>query len=173
MAIQNMFDALVARSPNITLAENAGEFARLIGSWNVQVLDAERDGSKRVSQGEWHFGWALEGRAIQDVLIVPERKHRGRDMPTIGNRYMTTLRVFDSREVIWRTFTIDPLNNVYLVMAAREIDGRIALEGSGVTGDLHRVTLSDISQNSFKLSEERAEGENWAITMELEARRAA
>jgi len=29
-------------------------------------------------RGEWHFGWVLEGRAIQDVILAPPREERHR-----------------------------------------------------------------------------------------------
>lgn len=43
----------------------------LVGSWDVTVTDFPEDGTKHQHQGEWHFSWVLEGRAIQDVWIVP------------------------------------------------------------------------------------------------------
>ena len=43
----------------------------LVGSWE---LDSRRYAGERVSiPGEAHFVWALEGRAIQDVWIMPSR----------------------------------------------------------------------------------------------------
>jgi hypothetical protein len=42
----------------------------LIGSSDLDVTRFLDDGSERRRQGEWHFGWALEGRAIQDIWIV-------------------------------------------------------------------------------------------------------
>jgi len=43
----------------------------LVGSWDVTVTDFPEEGTKYQQQGEWHFSWVLEGRAIQDVWIVP------------------------------------------------------------------------------------------------------
>jgi hypothetical protein len=169
MALQDMFDALVARGPASLVAAHAGDFAKLIGSWKVEIHDDEGDGAKRVSEGEWHFGWALEGRAIQDVLIVPSRMNRGAAAHAKGNRYLTSLRVFDSLAHVWRVFTIDPVTNIYLALTARQEDGRVVQEGADVAGNDIRVSLFDFVSNAFRMREERADGEGWKTITELSA----
>ena len=60
-------------------ADRAGKmdlYARFVGSWDLDVTQFSRDGAPRRHKGEWHFGWVLEGRAIQDVWIVPPRGER-------------------------------------------------------------------------------------------------
>jgi len=171
MALQDMFDALVARGPASLVAEHAGHFARLIGSWKVEIHDDEGDGAKRVNEGEWHFGWALEGRAIQDVLIVPSRMNRGAMTHAKGNRYLTSLRVFDSLALIWRVFTIDPVSNIYLALTARQEGSRVVQEGADVSGNDFRVSLFDFVSNAFRMREERADGEGWKTVTELSAER--
>ncbi len=55
------------------------------------------------ASGEWHFGWALEGRAVQDVWIVPPRGELRRgDAAANVNSYGTTLRVYDPDIDAWR-----------------------------------------------------------------------
>src|SRR5262245_47305146 len=52
--------------------------------------------ARHQGHGEVHFGWVLEGRAIQDVWMIPRRRDRRPGapvMPTAGNWYGTTLRV--------------------------------------------------------------------------------
>jgi hypothetical protein len=171
MSLQDMFDALVARGPNSIVAQNADGFAKLIGSWSVEAFDADGDGAKRVNEGEWHFGWVLEGRAIQDVLITPLRAHRVRDMPTKGNRYATSLRIFDADAGIWRVFSIDPVGNLYLVMEVRHEGSRIVAEGTDLSGAAYRIVTSDMTQNSFAVREERSDGDEWTPVKELRAHR--
>jgi hypothetical protein len=75
------------------LADAASLYRGLVGRWDVDVIDIEDDGTRRTSRGEWHFGWALEGHAIQDVFIVPARPERSEaDTSRRGNRYGTTVR---------------------------------------------------------------------------------
>src|SRR5205809_8147501 len=88
-------DALNADDP---AAERDGKMAlygQFIGSWDLDVTEFKDDGTTRRRPGEWHFGWALEGRAVQDVWIVPPRGQRQGDAIALSNRYGTTLRVYD------------------------------------------------------------------------------
>lgn len=41
-----------------------------------EVFDYDVDGSVRTGTGEWSFSWVLEGRAVQDVWISPQRALR-------------------------------------------------------------------------------------------------
>jgi hypothetical protein len=170
-----MCEALAARGPALSLGERAAEFSRLIGSWNVEVFDLEADGAKRVSEGEWHLDWVLEGLALQDVLIVPRRMDRRHDMPAKGNRYVTTLRLFDRTLDTWRAFSIDPLNGACLAMIVRNDGGEIAEEGNDVNGDPCRRILSELTDRSFRARQEisRDDGATWQAVTQILARRAA
>jgi hypothetical protein len=53
------------RSPEIP--ESADAYGWLVGSWELDCLCY--DGVPVSIKGEAHFGWALEGRAVQDVWI--------------------------------------------------------------------------------------------------------
>jgi hypothetical protein len=87
-------DALQASGPLPELAARMELYGQLVGRWDVEVVDYEDGGLVRRSRGEWIFSWVLEGRAIQDVFIVPARGSRD-DPPGKGNRYGASLRVFD------------------------------------------------------------------------------
>src|SRR5262245_21940212 len=84
-----------ARSPEIP--ESADAYGWLVGSWELDVLRyAGMDVSDRGLKAEAHFAWVLEGRAVQDLWIMPRRCDRS---PTLGksmNMYGTTLRVWNS-----------------------------------------------------------------------------
>jgi hypothetical protein len=174
MAISSMFEALVARGPALSLGKRAVTFDRLVGSWDVEVFDIENDGAKRVTEGEWHFAWVLEGRALQDVLIVPRSADRHLEMSIKGNRYVTALRMFDRVLDAWRIFFIDPLKGAYIAMVAR-IDGdKIVEEGRDLDGNLCRKVLSDLTDDSFRAREDvsQDDGATWQETTEILARRA-
>jgi hypothetical protein len=173
VAISSMFEALVARGPALSLGKRAAAFNRLVGSWDVEVFDIETDGAKRVTEGEWHFAWVLEGRALQDVLIVPRSAERHLEMSIKGNRYVTALRMFDRVLDAWRIFFVDPLSGAYIAMVAR-IDGdKIVEEGRDLDGNLCRKVLSDLTDDSFRAREDvsRDDGATWQETTEILARR--
>src|SRR5437764_15083638 len=88
------FHAVLAasgRSPEIP--ESADAYGWLIGSWVVEVIHYWNDVAARHIKGEVHFGCVLEGRAVEDVWIVPARMERTADQVHASNLYGTTLHV--------------------------------------------------------------------------------
>jgi hypothetical protein len=71
--------AFTAAGPRPELADRLGMFAPLIGSWALQVFDYGPGELVLESTAEWHFTWALDGRAVADVWINPSRADRGPD----------------------------------------------------------------------------------------------
>ena len=76
--ISAFLDALGADGPAADRAGRMDLYGRFVGSWDLDVRHFFEDGTERRRAGEWHFGWALEGRAIQDVWIVPPRGEQRR-----------------------------------------------------------------------------------------------
>jgi hypothetical protein len=74
---------LHAADPAPDRLEKMGLYGWLIGSWEMDAVVHADDGTVHNGPGEIHFGWVLEGRAIQDVWILP------------NVFYGTTLRVYD------------------------------------------------------------------------------
>lgn len=94
----SFLEVLEADGPALDRAESMKLYAWLVGSWDLDVTEFYDDGSTRHRPGEWHFGWVLEGRAIQDVWIVPPRPMRAdADTTPDGSYYGTTLRTYDPR----------------------------------------------------------------------------
>ena len=92
--ILSFTDVLRASGRSPEIPEAADAYGWLVGSWE---LDCRRYAGEPVSiQGEAHFGWALEGRAIQDVWIMPSRSGRGSVADRTKNMFGTTLRVWES-----------------------------------------------------------------------------
>ena len=78
------------------IPESADIYGWLVGSWELDVrVYWGIDVSGRALKGEAHFGWALEGRAIQDVWIMPRVADRAGWSDKQMNMYGTTLRVWD------------------------------------------------------------------------------
>lgn len=96
-------ETLLASDPHPSLGEHAQTYGRLIGSWTGEVLDYLPDGTVRMGPVEIHFAWVLEGRAVQDVWIAPPRAERQANAcETAGNRYGTTIRMFDRDRGVWQ-----------------------------------------------------------------------
>src|SRR5580692_5581664 len=89
------FDAVLSatgRSPEIDEADDV--YGWLVGSWELEVLRYKAvDVVSLQLDGEVHFGWVLEGRAIQDVWIMPARNARSAYTDKSNNMFGTTLRV--------------------------------------------------------------------------------
>ena len=64
-----MIEVLQSNAPVYEMAEKLQLFGQFVGSWDARVINYKPDGSSQTVEAEWHFGWVLEGRAIQDVLI--------------------------------------------------------------------------------------------------------
>jgi hypothetical protein len=64
-------DALHSERPSADRADKMGLYGRFIGDWEMEAVVHAEDGTTHAARGEIHFGWVLEGRAIQDVWILP------------------------------------------------------------------------------------------------------
>jgi hypothetical protein len=71
-----------ARATDIDAADDL--YGWLIGSWDMDVVHYRVDLGSARRRGEIHFGWVLEGRAVQDVWIMPPLAGQ-RDAPTPGD----------------------------------------------------------------------------------------
>jgi hypothetical protein len=139
-----MLDALNADGPHPDYADELMLFGRFVGSWSLEAVQLQRDGTRRELAGEWHFGWALEGRAIQDVLISPPR---GAD----GNRfdYGTTLRFYDPALQRWWITYVSPVAREVHQLFARPAGDEIHMEGIAPDGTHELWQFIDIGPDSF------------------------
>jgi hypothetical protein len=102
-------EALQAGGAALERGGNMDLYGWLIGSWELDVTGHLPDGKTRRRPGEWHFGRVLEGRAIQDVWIVPSRgEGRAGDAANNVDVYGTTLRTYDPRIEAWHMQWTDP-----------------------------------------------------------------
>ena len=144
-----MIEALQAQGPDPEHADKLMLFGRLVGSWDIEgrFLD-EKGNIIRESTGEWHFGWVLEGRVIQDVLISPPR--HGRDPGEQSRAYDTAVRAYDPRIDAWRVSVIAPIFGASINLIAREHGDQIWLEGRSPENDLLRWTFSEFSDERVR-----------------------
>jgi hypothetical protein len=170
---EGFFQALRADGPAAGQASKMTLYDRVFGDWSVEVIDHLPDGSRRLSSGEVHFAWVLEGRAIQDVWIVPARDQRNPGLPKPGNRYGTTLRIYDPAEDVWRVTWFNPLTGVSNHLVARQRGEDIVQEGTDGDGSRIRWSFTEITPSSFHWRGEisRDGGQTWLLQAEFFGRR--
>ena len=151
MTSSAFLDALGAAGPAADRAGKMDLYGRFVGSWELDVMQIAEDGCERRRQGEWHFGWALEGRAIQDVWIVPSRGELRRgDAAANVNSYGTTLRIYDPRIDAWQIQWTDPVTQNFLQMIGRAEGEDIVQLGNRPDGRMIRWRFSQITPDSFR-----------------------
>ncbi len=162
--------ALVSPGPHPDLPPEQRIFAPFIGSWDLVVTWYAEDGSiRRQESGEWHFSWVLEGRAVQDIWIVPPRHERhGHQDPY---EYGTSLRFFDSGLGAWRSTWIGPTRRAVHVFAARRIGDEVVLETELEGEGRMRWIFSDITDMSFTWRNHRETVTGWLLAQDFRARR--
>lgn len=131
--------AAETRSPEIP--EEHDVYGWLVGSWDLDVLHyrAQNISSQRI-KAEAHFAWALEGRAIQDVWIMPRVSGRNGNLDSKMNMYGTTLRVWDVSLKAWRITWINPAGQHFEQQVGRRVGQEIVQ--LGVRGRWHGDALA-------------------------------
>jgi hypothetical protein len=166
---------LHAAGPDPERAEALKLYGRFVGDWDSEIIAHGADGTRHHAEGEIHFGWVLQGRAIQDVWMIPRLADRptAPQFPIAGDWYGTTLRVYDPTIDAWRVFWIDPARNVFRQQIGREQGEDIVQEGTTDTGELTRWRFTNITDNSFHwLGESKPAGApQWRLVVEVKARR--
>jgi hypothetical protein len=110
---------LHADGPNPEHAAALQLYGRFVGDWDAEITAHGADGTKHTAPGEIHFGWVLEGRAIQDVWITPTRDQRKAPIAAAANFYGSTFRIYDPGIDAWHIFWIDPVKQFYSRMIGR------------------------------------------------------
>jgi hypothetical protein len=173
---KSFLDALQAEGPAADRVEKMTLYGQFVGGWESDIVSYEDDGTKHNGRGEIHFGWVLEGRAIQDVWMIPRRAERRPEMPAMpvaGNWYGTTLRVYDPSLDAWHILWSDPATQVYTSQIGRARGADIVQEGKLPTGDMLRWCFTEITANSFHWLGEHStdDGKTWRLQVEVFARR--
>jgi hypothetical protein len=152
-----MIDALAASGPHPDHAEQLMLFGRFVGAWDMEGEQLAADGTRTEFRGEWHFGWVLDGRAVQDVLISPPVE------------YGTTVRFYDPATDAWEITWITPPGRAVRRLRARPDGDAILLEGRDPAGHLLRWTFTEITGDSFTWSGFRSddEGATWRQEEEM------
>ena len=146
-------------------------FAPLMGAWDLDVSWHEQGVRVRRDRGEWHFAWVLEGRAVQDVWIVPPRRLRAEAAQLY--EYGTSLRFYDPEIDAWRSTWIGPMQANIYTFIARGHDRSVTMDSTADASTARRWVFSDIRPKSFRWENfERSESGTWVLVQDFEATRA-
>jgi hypothetical protein len=163
-------DVVFAGGPAPDVADKLQLFGQFVGSWELDVAYHGPTDERRLS-GEWHFAWALNGHAVQDVWIAPHRRDRKRGEAPVD--WGTTIRFYDPRIDAWRSTWIGPAEGLVLPFIARPVGDEIVLEGSFEDDKLTRWIFSEVAPNSFRWRaiESNDAGRTWSLIQAMSARR--
>jgi hypothetical protein len=151
---ENFPGLLQARGRSREVPETEDVYGWLVGSWELDVVHYKGvDVSSQKIKGEAHFSWVLEGRAIQDVWIMPRASDRKPESERI--RWMNPVSGHEERQT------------------GRRVGEEIVQIGARADGTPTRWRFTEITANSFHWIGEalRPDGKTWVLEGEFQARR--
>lgn len=164
-------DGLAAHKPQPDMFGDRALFSPLIGEWEVESVVYSSDGSELRQRGAWNFGWVLDGRAVQDVLVIPSRGARAGKTEGQPLTHGTSIRAYDPDIAAWRATYVDPVRNVTLSQVTRQENDRIVQEGVNGDGVRTRWVFFDIRRDAFTWRAESSgdHGKTWKVDQEIHA----
>jgi hypothetical protein len=162
----------VRRAPEISESQDA--YGWLVGSWDLDVLHYWAiDISSQGLRCEVHADWVLEGRAVQDVWIMPPRARRSQGLDKKMNMYGSTLRVWDPTIEAWRITWRNPAGDHHEEQIGRRVGNEVVQVGARPNGTPTRWTFTEITHDSFHWLGESlgADGRTWTLEGEFRAKR--
>jgi hypothetical protein len=154
-ASPSFIEALHSNGPAPDRADKMGLYGWLIGAWEMDVHVPLASGARYEGMGEIHFGWVLEGRAIQDVWITPPRGLRDDPVAAAANFYGSTFRIYDPGIDAWHIFWLDPVKQFYSRMLGRA-DG----------ADIEQVTVNETPQRRWRFSDITPSSFHWTADVD-------
>jgi catechol 2,3-dioxygenase-like lactoylglutathione lyase family enzyme len=136
-------------------------YGRFVGDWTMRATIYADDGSRHEREGHIHFSFVLEGRAVQDVWVLP------------GFFHGTTLRIYDPDLDAWHILWNDPVKCYFTRQIGRAQGADIVQEGRNDAGEVLRWRFTDITDDSFCWLGERSpdNGATWQLQARFLARR--
>jgi hypothetical protein len=167
--MNSFVEALCADGPAPDLAEKMMLYGRFVGRWEMEAFVPGPAGLAPAGHGEIHFAWALQGRAVQDVWIMPSRMARREGAESPVRFYGTTLRIYDPGLDGWHILWSDPEKQFYTRQIGRAEGDDIVQIGQDLNDVRWRWSFRDITADSFRWRAERAEGHGWNLVVEFRA----
>lgn len=166
-----MIKGLGADGPHPEFKEKLMLFGQFVGDWDIiEARYPQPDGTEIKRKGEIHFGWILDGTAIQDVWMV--YKENLRRMVPAG----TTIRFYDHNLDAWYSTWISPGQGQGVqTFIARKVGDEIVLEGKTKEGYPENWIFSHIKPTSFQWRsvETHDNSKTWQLTEEMKIRRSS
>jgi hypothetical protein len=184
-------EALHAAGPHPSLGRHADTYGRLIGSWAGTYHDYPGGQREETGPMEVHFGWVLQGRAVQDTWIAPPRALRtdlvggvpgGKHLSQLQRQtYGTTVRIFDPKMEVWRSTWLNPVGGYHNELIGRRIGDDIVQictsQGTAGAGAdrpekwvFSRITARSFLWQALVLEDD---GVAWRTTTEFQLHRTA
>jgi hypothetical protein len=158
-AAERLAGLMVADGPRPEFVEPFQPFAPLIGSWDLDVTWYDDDGEVvRQTKGEWHFAWALDGRAVADIWITPSRAQRAVDG---DGEWGLTIRIYDPELKAFRSTWMGPKAALVMTFIGHPGPGSITLQARESNT---RWIFTDITPTTFRWRNED-EDEDGTITV--------
>lgn len=170
----DFFSLLAAPGRSPEIPESADVYGWLCGSWDLDVLCYARiNTAGRRVKAEVHAARVLEGRAVQDVWIMPPHEARRADSDKAINMYGTTLRSWDASLQAWRIAWTNPVSGHREEQVGRWNGTSILQEGTRADGTKTRWTFTEITPNSFHWRGEALDPgkDTWTLEGEFLAKR--
>jgi len=169
----HFIEAMIAAGRSPDIPEAADAYGWLIGSWELDILRYRDDVADLGIRGEAHFVRVLEGRAVQDVWIMPRRVDRTPDLARTTNMYGTTQRIWDAALQAWRVIWINPVTGARDELIGRRVGDDLVQIGTHADGTPIRWTFTEITPDTFRwLGEALApDGATWKTEAEFRGRR--
>jgi hypothetical protein len=166
---------LHAAGPHPSLGQHADTFGRLIGSWEGEYRDEDPGEPPETGLMEVHFGWVLQGRAVQDTWISPRRNAEAASGSTPKRRtYGTTVRVFHPELAAWRAVWFNPVVGERIDLIGRRVGDDIVQfcfwEDRPEKWVFSEITARSFRWRAFLLGDD---GVTWRVDTEFHLRRTA
>lgn len=165
-------DLLPAAGPHAAHAKALATFGQFVGSWDLDVRFFDAAGEPTPARpARWSFDWVLDGRAVQDVLVMPGPVD-GSLVP--GDRGIgTTLRYLDPTAGLWRLVFVGATSGNFVNLTGGAAGPDIVLRGVDMDGSSLRWTFTEITPSSFHWLGHTSNdgGDSWRLEQEMHARR--
>jgi hypothetical protein len=172
MQASEFLSALMASQGNVDLTRENELFGQFVGDWEFDWYGFEKNMEAQHEKGEWIFSWILEGRAIQDVWIIPDRNRRNCEKLAKGE-WGTTIRFFNTALSVWNVVWIGPVKGRFNTFMARKVEDEIVLEETNNPEFKMKWIFSEITSTSFNWRSivSRDEGNTWDLVQKMIVKR--
>ena len=146
-----MTPELFSKELHNSIPANRDTFGKFIGTWSLQLTISDPSGSSLKYSGEWHFFRILQGRAIQDIWIIPSLMPKDNDE---YHEYGTTIRTYNPKTEKWKAVWVGPIQNQLFMFDVEDNDEEIILTETKSPNLEMKWTFYNISENAFQWKSE-------------------